>query len=247
MPELKLDLPLTDLRPLPEAEREAEAAHLADEAAQRPFNLARGPLVRAQLLWLADDEYAIVLVMHHIISDEWSMNVLMSELLAIYPAFAAGKPTPLPELPLQYPDFAVWQRGWLQGEVLETQLAYWREHLAGAPPLLELPTDRPRPPMQTFAGSYETFTISRRLSYALQALGQREGATLFMVVLAAFKVLLARYSGQDDICVGTPIANCTRAEIEPMIGFFVNTLVIRSRLADNPSFLDLLRKVREPL
>jgi amino acid adenylation domain-containing protein len=183
--------------------------------------------------------------MHHIISDGWSMGVLVRELGALYPAFAAGQPSPLPELPIQYADFASWQRQWLAGEVLDYQLAYWKRQLAGAPPALELPTDRPRPAVQSYRGAALPVQLPRALSEALAALSRQEGVTLFMTLLAAFQALLWRYTGQDDIVVGSPIAGRTRAEIAPLIGFFVNTLVLRTDLSGEPTFRELLGRVRE--
>ena len=242
-------IPVTDLAGLPAEAREAEARRLATVEAQRPFDLARGPLIRAGLLRLAADEHILLLTLHHIIGDDWSSSVLTQELAALYDAFSQGRPSPLPALRIQYADFAAWQRGWLQGEVLENQLGYWRRQLAGSPPLLELPTDRPRPAVQTFAGDYRSFTLTPDLTRRLKALAQREGATLFMTLLAAFEVLLYRYTGQTDFNVGTPIANRNRADIEGLIGFFVNTLVLRADLSSPteaaPSFRELLRRVRE--
>jgi aspartate racemase len=182
--------------------------------------------------------------MHHIISDGWSTGVLFRELNALYAALANNRPSPLPELPIQYADYAVWQRQWLQGEVLEQQLAYWRQQLAGVP-VLELPTDRPRPTVKTSQGARQYFVLPENLGQALRALSQREGGTLFMTLLAAFQALLCRYTGQKDIVVGTPMAGRTRAETEPLIGFFLNTLVLRTDLSGNPSFRELLRQVRE--
>src|SRR2546421_8439484 len=183
--------------------------------------------------------------MHHIISDDWSMQVLFGELSSLYAAYAAGQPSPLPELPLQYADFTLWQRQWLQGEVLEDQLTYWQQQVAGAPALLELPTDRPRPAVQTFRGATHHFELPKPLSQALKKLSQGEGGTLFMTLLAAFQALLWRYTGQADLAVGSPIANRTRAEIEGLIGFFVNTLALRTDLSGDPSFRELLRRVRQ--
>ncbi|MEK7784918.1 MAG: condensation domain-containing protein, partial [Chloroflexota bacterium] len=244
-----------DLRNLPEAEREAEAIRLAAVEAQTPFDLAHGPLFRARLLRLADDDHVVLLTMHHIIGDEWSSNVMTQEIAILYNAFSAGKAcpategsverSPLPDLPIQYADFAAWQRSWLQGEVLDAQLAYWKEQLGGSPPLLHLPTDRPRPAVQTYRGAYQSFELPASLSKALAALSRREGATLFMTLLAAFQVLLSRYTHQDDINVGTPIANRNRADIEALIGFFVNTLVMRARLDGEPGFRDVLKRARE--
>ncbi len=183
--------------------------------------------------------------MHHIASDGWSMGILVREVTALYAAFAAGRPSPLPELPVQYADFAVWQRSWLHGEVLESEIAFWRRQLAGLPPLLELPTDRPRPAVQSFRGAARPVRLPAGLTRQVEALGRREGATLFMVLLAGFQALLARYSGQDDLAVGTPVAGRNRVEIEGLIGFFVNTLVLRGDLAGDPSFRELLGRVRE--
>ncbi|MBZ4423328.1 non-ribosomal peptide synthetase, partial [Myxococcus sp. RHSTA-1-4] len=238
-------IPLEDLHALPAEQREAEARRLAGEEARRPFNLATGPLLRARLLTLDAQDHVLVLVIHHIVSDGWSMGILVQELTALYLSFLMGQPSPLPELPVQYPDYAVWQRGWLQGEVLEKQLAYWRRQLAGAPEALELPTDRPRPAMQTHNGALRPIKLSRALSDALNALCRREGATPFMALLAAFQVLLSRYSRQDDVVVGSPIAGRTKREHEGLIGFFVNTLVMRTRLGARDSFRDVLRQVKE--
>ncbi|WP_286191325.1 non-ribosomal peptide synthetase [Comamonas sp. JC664] len=238
-------LDVVDLRTLPTLQREAEAQRLAQEASQRPFDLERGPLLRIALLIVSDQEHLLVLVMHHIVSDGWSMGRLVDEMGQLYAAFSQGHAPLLPELPLQYADYAVWQREWLQGEVLEAQLGYWSRQLAGAPRLLELPTDRPRPAVQSLEGAIVPFALGRELSDAVRALGHQEGATAFMVLLAAFQAVLARYSGQEDVCVGSPIAGRTRAETEGLIGFFVNTLVLRTRLDGNPSFRELLARVRE--
>ncbi len=244
-PEWELEVPVIDLTHLPAEEREAKALWLANEEAKRPFDLTKGPLLRMHLLRLAQDEHIALFTMHHIISDGWSMGVLIGEIGALYPAFLRGEPSPLPELPIQYADFAEWQRNWLQGEVLEEQLRYWKEQLEGELPVLELPTDRPRPAVQTSRGGTCSRKLPKPLIDELKALSQREGATLFMTLLAAFQVLLHRYSGQDDLTVGTPIANRNRAEIEGLIGFFVNTLVLRADLSGSPSFRAFLRQVRE--
>jgi non-ribosomal peptide synthetase component F len=183
--------------------------------------------------------------MHHIISDAWSMGVLVHELGTLYGAYAEGRPSPLPELPIQYADFARWQREWLQGEALDQQLAYWRRQLAGAPDTVDLPTDRPRSAQRSFAGGYLPFSLPAELSRDLRALGRREGASLFMCALAAFKALLHRLSGQVDIVVGTDVANRTRVELEGLIGFFINNLVLRTDLSGNPTFQELLHRVRD--
>ncbi|HEU0300075.1 MAG TPA: condensation domain-containing protein, partial [Longimicrobium sp.] len=227
------------------AEREEEAARRVAEWSATPFDLERGPLFRARLLRIAEDDHVLLAAMHHIVSDGWSMGVFWRELITLYRAFADGQPSPLPELPIQYADFAVWQRRWLSGERLERQVAWWREHLAGAPALLELPTDRPRPAMQSYRGGIHRFAIPAEVAEPVRALAQREGATPFMAFLAAFTLLLARWSGEDDVVVGTPVAGRTRRETEELIGFFVNTLPIRTGLSGDPSFVELLGRVRE--
>jgi amino acid adenylation domain-containing protein/non-ribosomal peptide synthase protein (TIGR01720 family) len=238
-------LPAEDLSGLGEAEREAELRRRLTGEARHPFYLATGPLLRARLLRLSEQEHVVSLVMHHIISDGWSVGVLVGEVAALYEAYAEEKESPLPELEIQYADFAAWQREYLQGEVLERQLAYWRERLGGAPPVLELPTDRPRPAVQTFNGRQHVFSIPAELAESLRALSRREGVTLYMTLLAGWQALLSRYSGQSDISVGTPIAGRTRAETEGLIGFFVNTLVMRTDLSGDPTFGELLQQVRE--
>ena len=244
-PSSTFELLKVDLQRLPASKREDTALQLAAEDAQQPFDLTRGPLFRATLLRLEESDYFALFAMHHIISDAWSLEVFNSELSALYEAFCQGESSPLPELPIQYADFAVWQRKWLRGEVLDGQLSYWRHRLAEAPSALELPTDRPRPAVQTFRGSLEPIELSDSLSEALEALSRQEEATLFMVLLGAFQVLLHRYSGQDDIVVGSPIANRNRPEIENLIGFFVNTLAMRTDLSGDPTFRELLVRVRE--
>ncbi|NLH05978.1 MAG: AMP-binding protein [Chloroflexi bacterium] len=244
-PELYVPFPVVDLTSLPKAAREVEARRLAEREAQRPFDLAHGPLLRARLVRLDEDDHVVLLTIHHIIGDDWSTQVLVQEMALLYDAFAHNRPSPLPELPIQYADYAHWQRNWLQGEALEAQLDYWRKQLEGAPPLLELPTVRPRPAVPTYRGDYVTFQLSPELTDGIRTLAQREGATLFMTLLAAFKTLLYRYSGQTDICIGTPVAGRNRAELENLIGFFINTLVLRSDLSGEPSFRDLLKQVRE--
>ncbi len=242
-------LPTLDLRHVPADRREAEVLRLATEEAQRPFDLARGPLLRATLLQLAEDEHVALFTTHHIISDGWSGAVLTREVAQLYAAFAGGQPSPLAPLPIQYADFAAWQRAWLQGQVLETQLSYWKRQLGGAGgrggPPLDLPTDRPRPAVQTFRGAHQSFALPQQLSDRIKSFSRKQGATLFMTLLAAFQALLYRYSGQDDISVGSPIAGRNRAEIEPLIGCFINTLVLRGDLSGDPTFRILLRRVRE--
>ncbi len=235
---------VVDLQGLPEAAQQ-EAARLALADARRPFDLSKAPLIRATLLKLAAEEQVLLLMMHHIVFDEWSFGVFERELSVLYKAFLRGQASPLPELPIQYADFAVWQREWLQGEVLQAQLDYWKEKLGGNLPVLELPMDRPRPGLLTHNGSIVTFLLSPDLAERLKTLSRLEGTTLFVTLLAAFKVLLLRYTGQEDLLVGTPIANRSRPEIEGLIGFFVNTLVMRSDLSGNPSFRELLKRVQE--
>ncbi len=249
-PSAPMTLSIVDLRPHPDAERAGEARRLAVEEAQRPFDLARGPLLRAGLLHTAEDEHILLVTTHHIVFDG-SHEVFFRELTTLYNAFVLRTPPQLPELPVQYVDFAHWQRRWLTdkdedvGSPLQAQLAYWRQQLDGAPAALELPTDRPRPSMQTFHGARHTFTLAPSLTNQLKALCRQEGVTLFMTMLAAFQVLLKRYSNQDRIAVGTPIAQRSQAAVEHLIGCFVNTLVLHTDLSGDPSFRTLLGRVRE--
>ena len=236
-------LSTVDLRHL--ADKEAQARQLATEESRRPFDLSQGPLLRMTLMQLADDEHIVAFTMHHIISDGWSMGLLINEMTTIYKSFSRNEPSPLPELSMQYADFAKWQRAWLQGEVLDTQLAYWEKKLAGAPSMLELPTDRPRPTVQSYRGATTTLTLSKSVSDALKELSKAEGATLFMTLLAAFNILLSRYTNQQDILVGTDVANRNRHETEPLLGFFINQLVLRTDLSADPTFVELLSRVRE--
>ena len=223
----------------------AELQRIIADEAKRPFDLGQGPLVRARLLRLNPDDHALVLALHHIVGDGWSMGVLYRELGTLYRAECSGETAALGPLPLQYRHYAAWQRQRLQGPVLEGELRYWREQLAGAPPKLTLPTDRPRPPEQRHRGASESLPLPPTLATALRALARAEGATLFMTLLSAYAVLLGRYSGQTDVVIGTPIAGRTRSELEGLIGFFVNTLPLRISLSDAPSFRALLRRVRE--
>ncbi|MDZ7967789.1 MAG: amino acid adenylation domain-containing protein [Nostoc sp. DedSLP03] len=227
------------------SEKEIALQRLAQQQAQQPFNLADELLIRTTLVTLSETEHALLVFIHHIVFDGWSMGVFVQELAALYNAYSQGKPSPLTPLPIQYADFAIWQRDWLQGNVLQSQLSYWQQQLANAPALLSLPTDRPRPAVQTFAGTYQKFALSVELTDRLVKLSQEQGCTLFMTLLAAYDTLLYRYTGQSDILVGSPIANRDRSEIEGLIGFFVNTLVMRTNLAGNPSFSELLLRVRE--
>jgi amino acid adenylation domain-containing protein len=243
-PDRPAELAVTDLRDQPQAERQTAAQTLLAEAARRPFDLARDVLLRATLVRLTESEHLLLLVVHHIAADGWSMEILFRELGACYEARSTGRPSQLPELPVQYADFADWQRGWLQGEVLKSQLDYWKQQLHGAPAVLELPTDRPRPAIRSFRGAHQDLMLPRSLSERLYALGRQEGTTLFMTLLAAFATLLSRYSGQEDIVVGSPIAGRTRVDVEDLIGFFVNTLALRTDLSGNPTFRELLARVR---
>jgi amino acid adenylation domain-containing protein/non-ribosomal peptide synthase protein (TIGR01720 family) len=239
-------LPLTerDLRALPAAERLAEARRIGSEEAGRPFDLVAGPLLRLTLLTLDDSDHVLVMATHHIVSDGWSLGVVIRELAALYPAFRNGRPSPLEELPVQYGDYAAWQREWLSGPVLERQLDFWKRQMAGAPQVLELPADRPRPARQTANGALFSFGIDADLTTRVQALCRDTGCSLFMTLLAGFAALLARYSGQQDLVVGTAVAGRGRREFEPMVGFFVNTLVLRNDLSGDPSFAELLGQVR---
>ena len=243
-PAMDTKLPVEDLSGLPQAEREAEAKRLALEEKRRPFDLERGLLFRARLLRLGEEVHVLLISMHHIVSDGWSMGVFWRELGALYGAFSSGGSSPLPELPIQYADYALWQRRWLRGEALDEQLGYWKEQLAELA-ALELPTDHPRPAVQTHRGARRSLTLPESLTQALKALSRQEGTTLFMVLLGALQVLLSRYSGQEDIAIGTPIAGRTRAETEELIGFFVNTLVMRTDLSGDPGFREVLSRVRE--
>lgn len=244
-PAEKVHIRQIDLADKPDSERQAEAKELLSEESRKPFNLTTGPLVRALMLRLREQEHILMITLHHIVYDGWSRGVFFRELSVLYEVFSRGKPSPLPDLPIQYADYAVWQRQWLQGEILEKQLEYWKQKLEGAPPVLELPMDRPRPAVQTYQGARETLVLTAELVEGLKALSQRENMTLFMTLLAAFKVLLYRYTGSEDIVIGTPIANRTRVEIEDLIGFFVNTLVLRTDLSGEPTFRELLGRVRE--
>jgi amino acid adenylation domain-containing protein len=244
-PAMPISLPLVDLSEQPESEREAEMLRLAAREAGQPFNLSEGPLLRVRLLKLAEREHVVLLTMHHIVGDGWSMGILMREVSVLYEAYASQQPFALPELRIQYADFAHWQQQWLRDEILEKHLAYWREQLAGAPPVLELPVDRPRPSVQTFRGATHSLVFNTELSEGLKRLSRTEGVTLFMTLLAAFQTLLSSYTGQRDVVVGSPIANRNHGETEGLIGFFANTLVLRTVLADQPSMRTLLKRVRE--
>jgi amino acid adenylation domain-containing protein len=244
-PELPLKLTVVDLSHLTGAECEAAGDEHVLTEATRPFDLTSGPLLRPTLVRLGEQEHLLSLVTHHIVSDGWSLGVLLRELGQLYAAFVRGEPNPLPELPVQYADFAAWQREWLGGEALERHLGYWRGKLAGVPALLELPTDRPRPAARSARGGRLSRRLPEGLTVRLRELSRCEGATLFMVLLAAFKTLLARYAGCEDVVVGTPVAGHSRTDFEGLIGLFVNTLVLRTDLSGEPSFLDALKRVRD--
>ncbi|MCP6760177.1 MAG: amino acid adenylation domain-containing protein [Fischerella sp. CENA71] len=242
-PQLKLQV--LDWRQVPKEHQLSKARQLATEELQQPFDLSNPPLLRVKLLQLAEQSHLLLLVIHHIVCDGWSMDIFRRELFALYTAFCNGESSPLPELPLQYADFAHWQRQWLQGEVLQTQLNYWQKQLADVPPLLELPTDKPRPSVQSFKGQSEFLELNADLTQKLKRLSQESGTTLFMTMIAVFALLLSRYSGQEDIVVGSAIANRNRREIEPLIGFFVNSLALRTNLQGNPTFLELVQRVKQ--
>ncbi|MEB2125861.1 amino acid adenylation domain-containing protein, partial [Xanthomonas campestris pv. campestris] len=214
------------------------------QEARAPFDLARGPLIRGQLLRLSANEHVLLVTQHHIVSDGWSIGVMIGEVSRLYAAFSQGQPDPLAPLPIQYADYAMWQRQWLQGETLQQQIRFWREHLGGAPALLELPTDHPRPAVQSYAGGSIAFDLPASLVNGLRALSQQHGTTLFMTVLAAWATLLSRLSGQDEVVVGTPVANRQRAEVEPLIGFFVNTLALRVNVQAASDVAGLLAQVK---
>jgi aspartate racemase len=242
---INLTLPVVDLREFSTEERDAEIRRLALEEFQKPFDLSQGPLLRVKLIRTAEEEHVLLLTAHHIIFDGWSIGVFFDELAALYGAFCGDRPSPLSALPIQYADYAYWQRKFLEDQVLETHFAYWKEKLGGSLPVLELPTDRPRPAIQTTRGARHYISFPKSLAEALKALSQREEATLFMTLLAAFQTLLYRYTEQDDILVGSPVAGRNWAEVEPLIGCFLNTVVFRTDLSGNPSFRELLRQVRQ--
>jgi hypothetical protein len=240
----EMQLICLELRQADEAEREEKLQEILREEAREGFDLSSGPLIRAKLIKLTEDEHALAVTMHHIVSDGWSIEIIVRELAQLYDAFAQGEESPLPELAIQYADYAVWQREWLRGEVLDRQLQYWKRQLEGLG-TLELPTDRARPSAASYRGASERIHLSEELTQKLKQLSQREGVTLFMSLLAGFQLLLARYSGQEDIAVGTPIAGRNRQETEGLIGLFLNTLVMRANVGGNPSVRELLARVRK--
>ncbi|MBA3455841.1 MAG: non-ribosomal peptide synthetase, partial [Deltaproteobacteria bacterium] len=223
---------------------EEEAEPLISRATHMPFDLATGPLLRATLLRMRGDAHVLVLCIHHIATDGWSAGILLREMSALYAAFHDGRPSPLSALPCGYADFSVWQRTRLAGDVLDGQVTFWRDHLAGAPAALELPTDRPRPAVKQYRGDMVKLRVPRELASRVQELCRREGVTPFIVLLTAFQTVLSRWSGQDDIVVGTPMANRTHRELEDLVGFFVNTLALRTSFTGDPSFVDVLRQVK---
>ncbi len=234
-----------DLRALPEEGRETAVGQFAADESRHSFDLSAGPLLRVSLLRLGDEEHVALVTMHHIVSDGWSTAVFIQEFKTLYEAFSAGRPSPLPELSIHYADYAHWQREWLQGEALDSRVAYWKRALEGAPPALALPTDRPRPPEPTQRSAKLSYLMPGDLYAALQDLSRREGVTLYMTMLAAFHALLHRYTGQEDICVGTAVAGRNHARVEPLIGVFINMLVMRADLSGNPKFSRLLGQVKE--
>ncbi|NBD14551.1 condensation domain-containing protein, partial [Corallococcus silvisoli] len=244
-PDMNLKLDRVDLTGSEARERTSLARQRITQETLKPFDLLRGPLLRALLVTLDTQEHVLLVTMHHIVSDGWSLGVLVREVSTLYAAFAEGRPSPLPELSVQYLDFAVWQRQELQGAVLQREVDYWKQKLSGASPVLELPTDHPRPAVRGNAGATQVFHWPRSLAEGLRELAKREGASLYMVLLAGWQALLSRYSGQKDISVGSPIAGRVRPEVEGLIGFFVNTLVLRTQLEDGLSFRGLLKQVRE--
>jgi natural product biosynthesis luciferase-like monooxygenase protein/amino acid adenylation domain-containing protein len=244
-PALRVPLPLIDLRSVPATQQAAEVRQLATAAIQERFALDRVPLLRTILFRLDEQEHILLLIIHHIVSDGWSMGIFIQEMATLYSAFSTGQPSPLPDLPIQYVDFAAWQRQWLQGDALESLLAYWRRALGDDLPILRLPTDWPRPAVQTFRGATYFFTLPQDLSAALKTLSRDNACTLFMTLLAGFQALLHHYSGQDDIVVGTDTANRNQSEIEGLIGLFVNQLVLRTDLSGTPTFRELLGRVRQ--
>jgi amino acid adenylation domain-containing protein len=242
-PALNVSLPVFDLRPVPAVHRAAEIAKIAAREAAKISDISRDPLLRTVLLQSGDEQYSLLLSMHHIVLDGWSLAIFINELTTLYQAFATGQPSPLPELPIQYADYAVWQRDWLAGDLMQQQLAYWKRQLADIP-FLQLPADHPRPPVQTYRGATYEFSVDGSTYTALKDLSQREGVTLFMTLFAAFQALLYRYTGQEDIVIGVPVSSRQRTEVAHLIGFFVNTLVMRGRVTGDKTFLQLLNDVR---
>jgi hypothetical protein len=245
LPSLTIMLPIVDLQKFDATQREAEAIRQAEEDVRQPFDMTQAPLFRLKLFRLDLEKHFLLVLVHHTIGDGWSLGVLLRELITLYQAITTNTPAHLPELPIQYADFVHWQRDWMQGEVLKKQLSYWKKQLGGELPILELPIDHPRAARQTFSGGTHYFELSTNLTKALKEISRQEDISLFMTLLTAFQILLHRYSGQDDILVGTPSANRNRPELENLIGVFINTLVLRTNLSGDPSFHALLKRVRE--
>ncbi|TMA84968.1 MAG: amino acid adenylation domain-containing protein [Deltaproteobacteria bacterium] len=244
LPSMIIEVPIVDLQQLDSAtDRDSKIREFYVAEARRPFDLTSGPLLRVALVRLSENEHWLLLTLHHIVFDGWSLGILTRELSALYEAFSNGLPSPLPELSVQYADFSHWQREWLQGEVIKEQIAYWKLQLKGLP-TLELPNDRPRLAVQTFRGARQSFALSEALSAALEKLSHQHGVTLFMTLLAAYQTLLQRYTGQNDMAIGSPVAGRGRRELEGLVGFFLNMLVLRTDLSDNPTFLELLARVK---
>ena len=242
---LDLPVPVIDLTIIEESEREAQAHRLAIEEGKRPFDLAQGPLLRLTLIKMGEQDHVALVTMHHIISDAWSMGLFVREIAAAYEAFSAGLVSPLSEPKLQYADFAVWQQEWLESEAFAEQLSYWKNRLSGATAVRELPTDHPRPPVQTFDGAKQYLSLPNDLAVPLEALSRAEGVTVFMTLLAVFTELLHLYTQQEDILIGSPVDNRNRVELESIIGFFVSTQVLRTDLSGDPTFRELMSQVRE--
>ena len=234
-----------DLRGLPAGQREVKLRELAQEEAGRPFDLSAGPLLRVTIVRLGGEDHTVLIEMHHIITDGWSNRILLREMMQLYDAASKGRPNPLPGLPIRYVDFAVWQNQWLKGKVLEELTAYWKRQLGGRLPVLQLPTDFPRPAVQRYIGRLETRILDRGLSEKVKQLCRGEDCTLFMTLFAAFLALLYRYTRQEDLVIGCPVANRNRVETEGVIGFFVNTLVLRVDVSGNPRFTELMRRVKK--
>ena len=244
-PTMTLPFPLENLRGVPANDRDSEVLRFAERESQCPFDLTKGPLIRAKVLQFSDEEHVLLLTLHQMIYDSWSVGVLFRELWTFYESFSRLRESSPGELPIQYADFAVWQREWLRGEVLESHIAYWKEQLGDSQPAADLPTDRSRPRLQSYHGRKRSIALPEPLKAALKDLSRREGATLFMALLAAFKTLLHRYTAQDDLVVGCPVINRSLPEIENLIGSFVNTLVLRTDVSGNPTFRAVLSRVRD--
>ncbi|MCP5062018.1 MAG: amino acid adenylation domain-containing protein, partial [Ignavibacteriae bacterium] len=242
---LEIEMPIIDLSLKSESERERESERIISEETKTPISINELPLFRIKIIKLSDDDHVFLMTIHHIISDDWSTKVIVQELGVLYESYIKRMNPPIVELSIQYADYSIWQREWLKGKVLESHIDYWKNKLSGVPSLLELPTDYPRPKTQTFNGDFTSFKLSDEVSKQLSLLSKEEGATVFMVLLAAFKILLFKLSGQNDICIGTPSANRNREEIESLIGFFVNTLTIRTDCSNNPSFKELIGRIKE--